>query len=57
MSYEEQLARCDCCGLEVRYLDLKVVRVELPLRHVGSTVVVEPHVIYRPECRDCQETD
>lgn len=56
-AYEEEQVRCDCCGLMRRYLDLKCVRLELPVRRVGRFTIAARTIVYRMECRDCREDD
>ena len=51
---ELEEARCECCGLEVPYLSLAMVRVERPMRRVGGWIIFEPQVFYQLECEECR---
>lgn len=53
--YEQELGRCQCCGLMVPYLTLRMVAVELTVRHVGRLIMQDHHVVYRRECARCRD--
>lgn len=54
---EEEMARCESCGLRVPYWSLDVVTLEVPTRRVNGMLVYDPHVLVRLECVMCREDD